>query len=118
MTSWLRVLVGLTMLFSAMLLPRHGSNVPLVVFDETVERINENEVTCVGCNPLIFGQPLNINTAPIEHIELLPNIGRKRAQAILSKRQQQTFKTLEDLDDVRGIGPKTLHQLAQLVVFD
>ena len=117
MTSWLRILIGGTLVTATYLLPRHGSDVPSVSYAQTAE-VADDSVVCSGCNPLVFGQKLNVNTAPSEHLELLPNIGSKRAQVIVSTRQQKMFKTLEDLDDVRGIGPKTLRQLEPLVVFE
>lgn len=117
MISWLRVLIGATLVVATCLLPRHGSTVPSVSVSQAMAA-DDNSVVCDGCNPLVFGRKLNVNTAPREHLELLPNIGPKRAQVIVSTRQHMVFKTLEDLDDVRGIGPKTLRQLAPLVVFE
>jgi competence protein ComEA len=117
MTSWLRVLIGGMLVAATYLLPRHGSEVPLISLAKAAEAADDS-VVCVGCNPLVFGRKLNVNTAPREHLELLPNIGPKRAQVIVSTRQHMVFETLEDLDDVRGIGPKTLRQLEPLVVFE
>ena len=118
MTSWLRVLIGVTMVLSTWLLPHRGSEVPRVVLSDTGVGFGGEYETCIGCNPLIFGQPLNINKAPIDHLELLPNIGTTRAKAIVDAREIERFQIREDLDDVRGIGPKTLIQLVPLIVFD
>ncbi len=55
---------------------------------------------------------IDINTAgPIE-LERLPGIGPARASAILSLRERLGgFSSIEQLDDVHGIGPATLERL-------
>ncbi len=62
---------------------------------------------------------LNINTATAAELELLPGIGPALAQRIIAHRAQHgPFGALRDLDNVRGIGPKTLKQLEPLVAFE
>lgn len=66
------------------------------------------------------GQPaptarLNINTASGAELELLPGIGPALAARILEDRQANgPFKTVDDLDRVKGIGPKTLERIRDL----
>lgn len=51
---------------------------------------------------------VNINTATADELESLDGIGPKKAQAIINYRQKNgSFKRLEDLMKVSGIGPKT-----------
>ena len=55
---------------------------------------------------------VNINTATLQELEALPGIGEARAQAILDARKQRGgFKSVDELVDVRGIGPKNLEKL-------
>ncbi|MBL4809838.1 MAG: helix-hairpin-helix domain-containing protein [Phycisphaerales bacterium] len=68
------------------------------------------------------GQPppakllVNINTAGTNQLQLLPSIGPKLAQRIIDDRTENgQFKSLKDLDRVKGIGPKTLKRLADWV---
>ncbi len=55
---------------------------------------------------------VNINTANLKTLIQLPRIGPKTAQAIIDYRQQHgPFQKIEELDNVKGIGPKTLEKL-------
>jgi competence ComEA-like helix-hairpin-helix protein len=48
---------------------------------------------------------VNINTASVEELQLLPGIGRQRAAAILAARKARGgFKKAEELVEVKGIG--------------
>lgn len=79
---------------------------------EKIEQREIDAIECIDCNPLIFGERLDINRASIEHLQSLPQIGPSRAQAIVNLRQERGgFQSIEELDDVRGIGPKTLLKL-------
>jgi competence protein ComEA len=55
---------------------------------------------------------VNVNTATLDELVQLPGIGEKRAQAILEARQQRGgFKSVDELLDIRGIGPANLEKL-------
>jgi competence ComEA-like helix-hairpin-helix protein len=56
---------------------------------------------------------VDINNAPRETIETLPGVGPKLAQEIIAGRP---FKTIDELDRVKGIGPKKLEQLRPRVM--
>ncbi len=61
--------------------------------------------------------PVNLNTATLEQLDTLPGVGPSTAQAIVAHRQQHgAFTSVEQLQDVRGIGPNKLAQLRSLVV--
>jgi len=62
--------------------------------------------------------PININTADAATLEKLPGISAKTAQAIVEYRQTNgPFRSIQDLDPIKGIGPKTLEKLAGQVTF-
>ncbi|CAI3277802.1 ComEA family DNA-binding protein [Enterococcus cecorum] len=55
---------------------------------------------------------ININQADITQLQQLSGIGEKKAQAIIDYRNENgSFKTIEDLAKVTGIGEKTVEKL-------
>lgn len=55
---------------------------------------------------------VNINTATQAELEQLNGIGPKKAQAIIKYRKQHgAFKSINELEEVPGIGPTTLEKL-------
>ena len=56
--------------------------------------------------------PLDLNLASASELESLPRIGPKTAQAIVAFRLKRGhFRSVDELDAVKGIGPKTLDLL-------
>ncbi len=61
--------------------------------------------------------PLDLNRATAEELEALPGIGPVLAQRIVEYRQQVgRFQSVDELIEVRGIGPKRLEQIRPYVV--
>jgi len=55
---------------------------------------------------------VDLNRATVEDLERLPDIGPAMAQKIVEyRRQHGRFRRVEDLLQVKGIGPKTLEGL-------
>ena len=60
--------------------------------------------------------PININTATQAQLESLPGVGPKAAQRILDYRKQNgSFKKIEDLMNVKGFGEKTFLKLKPML---
>lgn len=61
--------------------------------------------------------PVHLNTATAEELETLPGIGPSLAAAILRERRARGgFRSVQDLDAVRGIGEARFAELEPLVV--
>jgi competence ComEA-like helix-hairpin-helix protein len=70
--------------------------------------------------PLVYtptpAYPININTANVQQLGNLPNIGATKAEAIIVYRQQHgDFKKIEDIQNVTGIGASTFEKIKELI---
>jgi len=65
-----------------------------------------------GSSPLLFGGTLDLNRAEPGVLEVLPGIGRARAQAIVRERARRPFTAVGDVVRVHGIGPVLVRGLA------
>jgi len=62
---------------------------------------------------------VNVNTASVQELQLLPGVGEARARAIVDLRKQRGgLKSLDDLLGVKGIGESSLERLRPHVAFD
>lgn len=59
---------------------------------------------------------ININTAGKEELMTLPNIGEKRAEAIIEYRKTKRFEKIEDIKNVSGIGDKFFEAMKDLII--
>ncbi|MHB8070915.1 MAG: helix-hairpin-helix domain-containing protein [Candidatus Cryosericum sp.] len=75
------------------------------------------DITVVPTSPASSTRTrVSINRATLAELDTLPGIGPAKAQAILDYRSQHgQFKRLEDLQNVKGIGPATFEDLKQLI---
>ena len=64
----------------------------------------------------LMANPVNLNTATQAQLEVLPGVGPKMAERILAYRAENGgFKSVDELDDVKGIGEKRMTTLKPLV---
>ncbi len=61
---------------------------------------------------------VNIQTATVEQLQLLPGIGPSKAQAVVEHRERRAFRRVEDLMRVRGIGRATFRRLRPMLTVD
>lgn len=59
---------------------------------------------------------ININTADLAHIVLLPGIGKAKAKAIIDARTLKVFNSVNDLMKVKGIGKKLIKKIRPYAV--
>jgi len=60
-----------------------------------------------GALPLLFGRRIDLARADAAALEVLPRVGPALAAAIIAERERAPFCRLDDLERVRGIGPRT-----------
>ncbi len=82
------------------------------------------EILAAGnARPSPFLPGIDPNIAPWWELSMLPQIGEGLAREIVSFRSSRpvrsdpVFRRAADLDQVRGIGPKTVHRVAPLLRF-
>ncbi|GIU96959.1 MAG: competence protein ComEA [Actinomycetota bacterium] len=82
----------------------------------------EGDQGAPGAGPAAPGAPgaagplVNVNTADAAALETLPGIGEVLAGAIIQYRTEHgPFRSVDELEDVSGIGPATLEKLRPLV---
>lgn len=62
------------------------------------------------------GGPVNLNSATRGDLESLPGVGPVMAEAIIAWREENgRFSSVEELQEISGIGPKTFQKLQPLV---
>jgi len=75
----------------------------------------EREKAVSQAKKVVF--PLELNTAGVEELQLLPGIGPVKAEAILSYRESKGgFASVEELLEVSGIGERTLGKIKEYVI--
>ena len=61
------------------------------------------------------GGLIDLNRASQSELETLPGIGPVTAASIISYREQMPFQSVEELEQVSGIGPKRLEAVRDMV---
>ncbi len=65
--------------------------------------------------PPLPKRPINLNTATVRQLMVLPGIGRHRARRIVLMRERKPFRRTSELLKIRGIGRKMYHRLRPFV---
>ena len=87
----------------------------------TSER-RQDRVTVSPMDPakkLVLGIPIPLNQADAEALAMIPGISERVAQRIVAFRDSNgPFRSFNDLDRVKGVGPKKLKQLSSYLVLE
>ncbi len=82
--------------------------------DSTVLATDENSITKSSLT-----EKININTASAEELQLLPRVGPVLAENIVQFRKTNgPFQTIQDIQKVKRIGPKTFEKLKFYITVD
>ena len=81
----------------------------------SVWRGDQGDIDQADTTPLVF--QVDVNRAAVGELMAVPNVGPKMAQAIVDHRDDKgLFESLEELEDVRGVGPVKLEQLKKYLL--
>ena len=77
-------------------------------------------MTSYGADPKVSAkikkEAVNLNTAEVKELSVLPGIGLKKAEAIVAYRTDHgSFSSVENLLKVKGIGKKVLEKIKPMV---
>lgn len=87
--------------------------IPNIDEENSLENIDPNQAANISASSK--SELININTASKKELMSLPNIGDKRADAIIEYRSANKFEKIEDIKNVTGIGDKFYEALKDLI---
>lgn len=97
------ILVVIVLVGGALYTARLSEVTPRVVYTASLEEIQDKSQ-----DPL----RVDINTADVEELDELPEVGPSTAESIVEYRQLNgEFRSVEDLEEIPGIGPATLEKI-------
>jgi len=107
------VLLSVTVIFLSAMVGYHiGKNYVVASFTVSAEKpIGKVDTEDAGTF-----HPLDINTATVEELDLIPGIGQSTAEAIVDYRTKNgPYKCVEDLLKIPGIGQAKLDSFKHLI---
>jgi competence protein ComEA len=83
---------------------RLSEGTPRVVYTASLQQIEDESQDSLT---------VDINTADVEELDELPEVGPSTAQSIVEYRQTNgQFSSVDELEEIPGIGPETLEKIA------
>ena len=98
------MLVMIVLAGGAFYTARLSEGAPRVVYTASLEEIEDESQDSLR---------VDINTADVEELDELPEVGPSTAESIIQYRQTNgLFSSVEELEEIPGIGPETLEKIA------
>jgi competence protein ComEA len=97
------VLVVVVLVGGAFYASRVSESAPRVVYSFSLEEVEAQAQDSLQ---------VNINTADVEELDELPEVGPATAEAIVEHRRTNgMFRSVQELEEIEGIGPTTLEEI-------
>jgi competence protein ComEA len=98
------MLVMIVLAGGALYTARLSEGAPRVVYTASLEVIEDQSQDSLR---------VDINTADIQELDELPEVGPSTAESIVEYRQTNgQFSSVDELEEIPGIGPETLEKIA------
>jgi competence ComEA-like helix-hairpin-helix protein len=90
-----------------------------VDYKQEVLDFNESDFTDSNANQTLEEKSININSAELKELIMLPGIGEKTAERIIDLREKRSgFKTLRELLEVKGIGETKFNNIEKYLFIE
>jgi len=97
------MLVVVVLVGGALYAARLSEGAPRVVYTASLEEVEDESQDSLQ---------IDINTADVEEVDVLPYVGPATAESIIEYRQSNgQFTSVDELEEVPGIGPETLEKI-------
>ena len=97
------IMVVVVLLGGALYTARLSEGTPRVVYTASLEQVEDDSQDSLR---------VDINTADVEELDELPEVGPSTAQSIIDYRESNgEFRSVEQLEEIPGIGPTTLEKI-------
>ena len=97
------MLVVVVLVGGALYTARLSEGAPRVVYTASLEEVEDESQDSLR---------VDINTADVEELDELPEVGPSTAQSIIDYRENNGgFRTVDELEEIPGIGPATLEKI-------
>jgi len=97
------LLVVIVLVGGALYTARLSEGAPRVVYTASLEEVEDESQDSLQ---------IDINTAGVEELDELPEVGPSTAESIVEyRRTNGKFRSVDDLEEIPGIGPKTLEEI-------
>lgn len=96
-------LVVVALAGGALYASRVSERAPQVVYSASLEEVEDEAQGSLQ---------VNINTAGLDELDELPEVGPATAESIIEYRQANgMFRSVEELEEIPGIGPETIEEI-------